>query len=953
MTSARRLRQTIRYFTLVTCALAAPASAQSPNTAALVVEVVDQTGAFVPDAEVRVVNGETGAVREALSGAAGTIAFSALPLTGSYTVRVAKPGFTAEDVRHVALRAGETATIRVRLVAAGATSEVTVYGTTDGIRTDPQIGVRLAADTIDETPILGRKIMALPLLSSAFRSGKGTGDLFLNTPLFVANAGGRRQTTVALDGATGDDPWGRQTIFTNVPEAAIQEMTVLSNAFSSEFGWTSSSAVNIVTKAGTNTPAGSVLVLGRPGGLQEGAADLDGREVRTADVPDVLAQLSAAAGGPLVRSRTHLFAAGEFSRQDRTAALTSPLRSSDQFVGRYEQTLVDARVDHALNGATSVMGRFNLDRLFDTNPQDAVSGLVLPSAGRRFRRRTYAVQLNATSIVSASTLNEARFEWQNGDPITEFEPLSPSTQFMRPGIATEGESRFVHVFSRQLQLSNTLTWIAGPHDVRVGGSVARAVSGGDGTEFGSAFRLGQFTVSPAAGTRPLAALTTADVTRYVQTFDLGRGTYASRQWIYSAFVQDRVRAARALTLDIGLRYDRQTFSDATWNLAPRAGFAWSPFGRPDTSVRGGYGMYYSQLRANLAAAFELGGPEGQITYSAAPGQLGFPSSLTAVPIAFPAGAALPPRTITVRPGRRQEYARFFDIDRLARYPDALVNPRSQVVSIGIEREIAPRLFVAADYLHQHWTDIDRTLDLNAPAVFERTLPGQMRSAEAADATRPILPVPNGYRQINAIVNDGTADYDGLQIELRRRLPGSLLTVSYTLSKSTNTVEPDAPGGGPNDSNLAGEDERGPSALDQRHRAVVTFVQRLPYRLTAGTVAQFASARPYNATTGVDNNGDGILTDRPVVDGRIIGRNGFRGTGTSDVALFAEERIPAPHGTLTVRAEVFNLFNHANVLGRNGVYGNTGAPSAAFGTPLAGLANVDPARMVQFLVRYDF
>src|SRR5438132_8278820 len=53
--------------------------------------------------------------------------------------------------------------------------------------------------------------------------------------------------------------------------------------------------------------------------------------------------------------------------------------------------------------------------------------------------------------------------------------------------------------------------------------------------------------------------------------------------------------------------------------------------------------------------------------------------------------------------------------------------------------------------------------------------------------------------------------------------------------------------------IAGADERGPSVVDQRHRAVVTFHYRFPWNFTAGTLAMFASSRPFNATTGVDNN----------------------------------------------------------------------------------------------------
>ena len=76
------------------------------------------------------------------------------------------------------------------------------------------------------------------------------------------------------------------------------------------------------------------------------------------------------------------------------------------------------------------------------------------------------------------------------------------------------------------------------------------------------------------------------------------------------------------------------------------------------------------------------------------------------------------------------------------------------------------------------------MDLNAPTLFVRTAPGQVRSASAADATRPILPVNGGFRQINVVENLGVADYDGLQTMLRWQNERSFVSVSYTLSKAT-------------------------------------------------------------------------------------------------------------------------------------------------------------------------
>jgi hypothetical protein len=964
--------------------LSVSAFAQSPNTATVIVVAVDPSGAVVRDAAVTVTNAQTGIRREATTGSEGSATIAALPLTGTYTVAVNKTGFAADEVDGVVLRAGETATVRVRLNVAAADSQVTVYGTAEGVRADPQLGQRLDAERIEETPVLGRKITALPLLNAAFRPAKGTGDLFVNAVFFVTGAGGRRQPAVTIDGATNDDPWGRQTMMAVVPLSAVQEMTVLSNAFSAEFGWTSGAAVNIVTRAGTNTTHGNALFLGRPGGMQAKSLGTDGQcpdsiptcvapaadgqvvDLLPPDIPDALAQLSGAIGGALERDRTHYFAAVDYTHQDRTAPITSPLvPAGTTIVGRFRQALANARLDHRLSSSHSLMGRVNVDRFYDTNPQDVVSGNTLPSAGREFTRHTWSAQVNETAILGPSMLNEARFEYLNGDPITNFEPVQPSTQFTRAGASpfTLGESRYAHIFSRQAQVSDTLTWTKARHYVRVGGSVARASSGGDGTEFGSPFVLGQFTVLSTT-TKPFDQITPADIQSYTQGFDFGVGSYAERQWLFAAYAQDSYRVRDDLTLDVGVRYDQQTFSDATRNFAPRVGFGWNPNGDPKTAVRGGYGLYWTQLRSNLAANFELNGPLGTGSYTASPGQTGFPACLACTPVGFDPNAAastLPPRNVTIRPGHAEDYAQTFaqfgvDFSKIPNYPAALVNPRSHVASIGIEREVASNVIMSADYVHQHMSDLDRTADLNAPLPFDRTEPGQVRSAAAADATRPIAPVNGGFRQINAIMNLGVADYDALQTMVRYRARERLFaSLSYTLAKATNTTEPDGNGINPNDANIArlGEQERGPSLLDQRHRAVVSVSYRVLPEVVLGTVTQLASARPINATTGVDNNGDRANNDRPVIDGIVAAKSAFRGSPQSDFSLFGEGRLPLSDRSVSLRVEVFNLFNHPNVLGRNSTFGDTGTPLPTFGRALAGLANVDPPRMVQFQVKYQF
>ncbi len=980
--------------------LPSPAAAQSPNTAAMIVDVTDQSGSAVKDAKVSVVNSSTGAVREAVSGTDGSAPFPALSLTGTYIVKVSKAGFGDEESKAITLRSGETSTVNVKLLVGAGKAEVTVYGTADGVRADPQIGLRFDSAQMEDTPDLGRKLSSIALLDSAFRQGKGTGDLFVNQTYVVTGAGSRRATTSTLDGANNDEAWGRQAMMATLPMSSVEEITLLTNAFSSEFGWTSGSALNIVTKGGTNALHGDTLYLGRPGDLQASSFSTKNfcapsisscvtpstlTSISPVDIPDSLYQSSSSLGGPIVKDKTFFFAAFDYTAENRTTLLSNtlpsfvlPANGSLQYTGHYRQTLGDARLDHRLTANQSLMFRFNVDRFFDDNPQDAVGGTSAPSVARVYSRRSWTAQLNHTAAIKPNLLNEARFSWMNGDPVTEWDAQTLSTTYTRTGSVpfTIGQSRLSNLFGHQAQFSDTLSWTHGKHYLRFGTSVVHHTSGGTGSEPGTAV-LGTFTFKTTT-TAPFDQLTLNDVQQYTQPINFGVSSYVLKQWLYAFFVQDSIHLHRDFTIDLGVRYDRQTLTNATKDFAPRVGFGWHPGGDARLSIRGGYGMYYSQIQSNLVAGYLVSGLDGLTTYTATPGQLGFPTCLTGscLPLAFdpktlPA-SELPARDITIGAGQRSFYEAQFakyglNFDLLPNYPDKLVNPRSQVVSIGAERELAKGLFVGGDYVYQHWTDLDRTVDLNAPTPFDRTAPGQVRTVAAANATRPILPVNGGVRQVNVLMNLGVADYDGLQTQIRYRGNSRLYaSLSYTLSKATNTTEPDGNGVGTNDASISrlGEQERGPSLLDQRHRAVITVTYRLPWNIEAGTLSQFASARPLNAVTGVDNNGDGANNDRPVINGQVIGKSAFRGTATSDVALFLEKRIRTSERTsIILRGEGFNLFNHGNYLGRaQTTYGDTGTPNPTFGqiaavgtasNAIPAFANVDPPRMLQLQIRFAF
>jgi hypothetical protein len=976
------------------------AVAQSPHTGAIFAVLTDQKNLPLQNAKATLKHQATGFSREAVSDEDGRVAFTALPVDGSYSIVFSRDGFAEESVESISLRAGEAATLRLKLAVQAARAQITTYGTTDGVQADPQLGKRLDSAQIDQLPVLGRKVTSLPLYSAAFRQAKGTGDLFVNVVYFVTGVGGRRQTTALLDGASNDEAWGRQTMMAQIPVGAIEEMTTLSNAFSSEFGWTSGPALNIVTKSGSNVLHGELLYTHRPGDLQAKRFSTANfcpesvpscvspstlRYISPANIPDSLSQLSGSVGGSLRKDRTFVFLAADLTNQDRTSYLSTTLPEfllpSDgrlAYTGRYRQRLANARADQKLTDSQSLMGRFNFDTFYDDNPQDSVGGTNALSVARKYSRQAWTAQANHTVALSAQLLNEARVAYLNGDPVARWEAGNLSTTYTRAGSVpfTIGQSRLSNLYSRQFQISDTLSWTSGWHYLRVGASLVRHSSGGTGSEPGTAV-LGTFTFR-STNTAPFDQLTLADVQQYTQPIDFGVSSYRLTQWLTAGFVQDRVQLGPALHLDLGIRYDHQSPTNASRNLAPRLGFGWHPRGNPRFSFRGGYGMYYQQIRSNLAGAFLINGLDGLTTYTAVPGQFGFPTCLTGacLPLKFdprilPA-SQLPARDIIIQAGKKDFYSSQFaryglNFSRLGDYPEKLVNPRSQVFTFGAEQELLQGLVVSADYVHQHVSDLERTVDLNAPLPFTRLAPGEARTVAAANGTRPILPENGGVRQVNVLMNFGLADYDGLQTQITYRGPSRLYaSAGYTLSKTTNTTEPDGNGVGPNESHISrlGEIERGPSLLDQRHRAVVMLSYRLPLSIHVGTISQFASARPFNATTGVDNNGDGINNDRPVVDGRVLARSAFRGSRTSDVGAFLESRLRTRERfSVALRLEGFNLLNHGNFLGRvQTIYGDAGAPLSTFGqfatvgtgpNAVPAFANIDPPRMFQVQLRIRF
>ena len=728
------MRRTLAIFSILLCAVPSALFAQTPDTATVQGRVEDANQAPVAGVLVTLTNTLNGLSRTVQTDTAGRFSVPGLPVAGTYDILATKSGFADTHVSALSLVGGATANLHLQLNVSGNRTRITVTGAVDAIRTDsPQLGDTLGAAQMQETPLLNRRITYLPLLNAANRPALNQGDVFMNQDLFTTNGSGRRQTWFEIDGGNGIDSWGRQTIFTNIPLAAVQEMTVLENAFSAEYGFGLGGVVNIVTKSGGNRFHGDLLGLWRPSAPE---AKLSGFTESTASsgndiTNDTLRQGAASASGPLgTNNKTQFLLSGEYSAQNRASPVTSPIAPGN-FIGHYRSWLVFFRLDHQINQANNLFLRSDVDSFYDTNPNGIVGGNSLPSVDRIFRKRTYSQQLGETAILRPSLVNNLRLQFQLASPITEFDPVIYGTQFVVPistgGTFTTGTSQSALLLNRQYEFNDTLASSLGRHQLTYGVEVLRSHSGGDSKEFGGPIYDGQFVYSPCTQSLDICESSAylddlSNVQTYTQSY--GNADYSVNDVLWALFVQDDFHVAPNLTLNFGLRYEQQTFTDARADFAPRVGLSYDPSGQGKTVLQAGYGIYYAQVVDNSEANYALTGPTGVFNYTADAGLVGFPSSVQAAPLpAFPPGAQVPLRSLYIRPGNSAYLNRFFPTSTLRGYPDELLNPYNQQWIVGVQQELRPGWILSADYVGSHTVRNVRPLDVDTPAPYIRTAPG--------------------------------------------------------------------------------------------------------------------------------------------------------------------------------------------------------------------------------------
>lgn len=906
---------------LAICVFSVSVSAQTALTGGLQGTVSDPSGNKVPKVEIRLKNESLKTSYTVSSDQSGAYRVLALTPAGEYIITATAEGFETWTQEHLQIVSGEITPLNIILAVGAQRTTIDVSSTSANLSTEStELSTTVTLKQIEQLPTNGRNFVRFALIDPRVRNTAGLGgDGFAQNRLSV-NGNTFRDTQWRLDGNTNYDSMFNNTPLQRLSLSSLQEFRVLTNNFNAEHGSTSTGLVITTTKSGTDDFHGEVFFFGRPSGIQSRPPLANIR------VPNQLLQEGAALGGPMVRNRAYFFANYERIRQDRGSFVQAPLNNF--VVGNFKDNLALAKFDFRFSDSHWISARANGHRDSNNNANDNVGGLKQPSGATFTKGQTVAGQVTDTKILG-ELVNEFRVGYTNALPSNTY-PLVPQVAISRPGYSTEGGSSYSSARTEVYQIADQVSWQHRNHTVKAGGDfIRRKVRDNQFDLFGSYTFPGG---APVEGVGP---------TLYTQRFGVANLTYGQTQW--AGFIQDTWRIFPRLTLNLGLRYDYQSIVDDYNNLGPRFGFAWDLLGTGSTIVRGGYGLYYDQpFFHGLTQRFLLGAVNAPFaTFTIAPGDPAFPQFPFSYPASqIPSGLTLAPRSLQLR-------------------GDRLLSPYTQQWTFGIQQKLAGGWLFTVDGIRSLSVKQFLQYNLNAPSPFVRTQPGQMRTVAQADATRPLYDPALGVsmyqgvavRDVKYTANGNSATYHALNTSLSRRL-GSRFQVSahYAYSAAINSITDDHLGANPQEWSDVQRGERGPSEFNQRHRFVGNGTVRLPLQIQASGFLVMASGLPVNPLTGVDNNGDSTNVDRPVG----YSRNFFRGTPQRSFDLSLSRAIVLSESSrIELRADGFNLFNNQNYYSFNRVFGNGSTPGFNFLSPIAGVANTDPARQFTFGLKFLF
>ena len=443
--------------------------------------VRDSAGGVMRDVHVEATSLATRQVRTATSDEQGEYSIPGVQ-PGEYEVIVEAPGFR-RSVRPATVQAGTSTRADLVLPVGDLSDSVTVAAAVPQIRHDsPAVSGVVTFDQIQGLPLNGRNFLELAKLEPGLQSPSATNRNRTIVPVLsapAANVGGPRFT---VDGGsvTSIALGGAQMGFS---QEVVQEFQVSSVNYDLSAAMTDAGSINVVTRSGANEPRGTIFYFFRDHNL----AAYPGLN-RDRSNPDPFfqrQQYGVAFGGPVRRDRIFYF--GSWERNDqRGVAATTVLTpefahlsriSSSPFIGN----LFSGRLDAKINGAHTAFARYSHDASHAFGPVAAgIAGgspNAYPSNWNRVGVHADQSVVGLTSVTRSTIVNDLRFSSfiikSSMGPPGESECHgclglgTPSIGVAQAGLVM-GHSSATDFRGRRFHLTDSLTWKAGAHHVRVG-----------------------------------------------------------------------------------------------------------------------------------------------------------------------------------------------------------------------------------------------------------------------------------------------------------------------------------------------------------------------------------------------------------------------------------------------------------------------------------------------------
>ena len=929
--------------------------------------ITDAQKAVLPGVTVTVTNEETGLMREAVTDGAGRYVIPQL-LPGSYTIKADLSGFQPMTRSNMVVRVGEELTVPLTLSVAGLTETLVVTAEAPLVEsTSNRIGTNITSTEIDTLPSALRNqfslMQTIPGLVPTLQVGSFEGGQY------SANGQATNNNLFLVDGQYDNDSrrGGSQGTQARISLDSMSEYQVQTHQYGAEYGGSTGVVVNSVTRSGTNNFAGRVFEYYKDNKLQ--ATDYFLKQAGESNPDSGSNVYGGSIGGPIMRNKAFFFFNYEGTNSSDAANLNFPAQAAPLAVSYSTTTKFSGpntflRLDYHLNNNHQVSFRWTREAILTERDTIEDDKAILDAARYENDAGDHVFSGSFASVLNNRTTNEIKVGHvresllqgprQLFDDDWKFigfhgvDPFDVGSQNTHPDYIAASRNTYAQDLIRDVTIDDTLTWIAGAHNLKAGVAWSRNGALPQGT---AANFIGLFTFP---GNAPFNV---NDPRTYPYRFGISMGQFDFRQIDHraSGFLSDKWTIGRKLTLNIGARYDWQKMTPETKDaIGPRFGVAYDAFGDGKTVIRGGVGKVYQYQQLNIlqtllqrtVVAPTLAYDTTQVASPLVTGTfpVGGDANATAClnPVAgkTPGEAVISPGCRAFLSGLRNNVLAGGVVNNTTTGP--LVDGDRRLAytwafSAGVKREIAANMAVSIDYVGNRGRNNTAIIDINEGPLGANGRVTRL-GVTAFDPTGALVPASarsttfaqfNEYQTLE--LGDAlNSDFNSLELELEKRMSNRWSgRVSYTYARCYDVANI-----------VVDSDPRldyGRCDRDNTHAFATSANVDLTHGLGAGMVFRTYSGYPINETTGTDVNGDGTTNDRPQkgvndlngvtirspLDSRGFAiRNGIPGERKTilDARFQYQHRMGRYQAGLFL--EVYNLTNHAN-------FGNpTGARNSA-------------------------